>query len=79
MKNKQCPVCGADIVCIVRKDDLYFYIEDEKVKQDTNPDIWAMTPFDYHCSDNYEHVILLDVEWCQEFEKEISKHNTGVK
>lgn len=79
MQMKVCKICGGAIVCTYQREDLYFYIEDGKVKRDTNPDLWAGYPFVFHCSNDREHPIVLDSSWCDEFEKEISKMIVEVK
>jgi len=79
MTPKYCPICGAEIVCTYKRDDLYFYVIGDKVARDTNPDLWADYPFVFHCSNDKEHPVVLDTQWCEEFEKEISKLIVEVK
>ena len=79
MQMKVCTICGAPIVCTLRRADLYFYIEEGEVKRDTNPDLWEDTPFLFHCSNDMEHPLILDSKWCDEFEQEITKKIVEVK
>jgi hypothetical protein len=79
MKPKKCPICGADIVCTLKRQEHYFYIENEKVERDTNEDLWFDGPFHFHCSNDKEHPIILDEKWCEEFEGEIAKNLMEVK
>jgi len=79
MKHQVCKICGAQIVCTYQREDLYFYIEEGVVKRDKNPDLWADHPFLFHCSNDKEHPIILDADWCKEFENEIAKAVTEVK
>ena len=79
MTPKKCPICDGDIVCTYQREDLYFYIEGGEVKRDTNPDLWSGYPFVFHCSNDKEHPIVLDTDWCEEFEREISKLIVEVK
>lgn len=79
MKHKVCKVCGSQLVCTYQREDLYFYIENGIVVRDNNPEIWAGYPFVFHCSNDREHPVILDTEWCEEFEREISKLMVEVK
>jgi hypothetical protein len=79
MKQKLCPICKSPIVCTYQREDLFFYIEKRQVKRDENPDLWADHPFVFHCSNDKEHPVILDTDWCNEFENEIAKVVTEVK
>lgn len=57
MKELRCPNCGAKIVCIIERPDLYFYIDnDELVKRDKTTDT-ITNKIMFVCSYDSTHLI----------------------
>lgn len=75
MEQSKCKVCGGNIVCTVRRANLYFYINEKgKVERDENPDLWEYDPIHFHCENDKEHEISIDEKWKNKFIEKIYKN-----
>jgi hypothetical protein len=72
VEQRQCKVCGGNIVCTLKRSNLYFFIDkDGCVARDDNPDYWEMSPIQFHCENDMEHDIEIEEEWKEKYEEKI--------
>lgn len=72
MEKRKCKVCGGDIVCIIKRAELYFYINDKgNVMRDENPELWEYNPIKFQCEHDNEHEIEADEEWKEKFKEKV--------
>ena len=62
IESKDCPICGGQIMFEYVRPDFFFYIEEGKIKRDTNHDLWEGTdPYlRFRCTNDITHELELD-------------------
>jgi len=72
MEQRKCPICDSNIICKIKRAELYFYIDKEGfVRMDNNPDLFEYDPIQFQCESSPDHNIEIEKEWKEEFREKI--------